>query len=59
MLTVCIRDDGQIVDRASSRIINGEVTSRTVEVTLRHAGRWRLESAHVVERKEGYAGCDS
>lgn len=54
----CWVDDGVVVDRATGRVLNDQVTTYNGRADLlRVEGRWRVAATRLLQRWEGVAGC--
>jgi len=54
----CFVDDGQVIERATGRVLNDAVSTQSVLGTLRRVdGQWRVSGSDLVQRWEGVAGC--
>jgi len=54
----CFVDDGQVIERATGRVLNDAVATHNVQADLlRVDGQWRVSAATLIQRWEGVAGC--
>ncbi len=54
----CITDDDHVVIAATGQVVNDDVVTRLVDLTLVvEGGRWKVSRFRVAERWEGVAGC--
>lgn len=54
----CFVDDGQVIERATGRVLNDTVATHSVQADLlRIDGQWRVSVATLVQRWDGVAGC--
>lgn len=54
----CITDDDHVVIAATGQVVNDEVVTRLVDLTLvMDGGNWKVSRFRVTERWEGVAGC--
>jgi hypothetical protein len=54
----CAVDDDHVVIADSGQVVNDDVVTRLVDVTLiQESARWKVSQIRVAERWEGVAGC--
>lgn len=54
----CFVDDGQVIERATGRVLNDAVSTQSVLGNLQRIdGQWRVSGSDLVQRWEGVGGC--